>query len=183
MLASARPFNSSGVVPPLGFSIALLVDFLYPAKSEDALNQTEQNREGLACLLARRIAAEWIWGFHSKSKVTQIHLWNRCWAPDQATGRPLLSFFSIWPLNLDTLNFRKIWVWILSASGSEAPQAIGRHCGEPRRVTIGCRIRTCDFQWAHLQTFLLKSNKFRCRQYLLCPVQLHRALHCSKAHY
>lgn len=122
--------NRSGVVPPLVLSIALLVDFLYPAKSEDALNQTEQNREGLACLLEWRIAADWIWGFHSKSKDIFS---TRCWAPDQATVRALLSFFSIWALNLDTLNFRKIWVWILSTSGSEAPQAIRRHCGKPRR--------------------------------------------------
>lgn len=41
--------NGSGVVPPLVLSIALLVDFLCPAKSEDALNQTwaEQRRTSM----------------------------------------------------------------------------------------------------------------------------------------
>lgn len=142
----------------------------------------EQQREGLTHLPEWRIAADWSLGFHTKSKFTQIYLWTTCWAWDQATEIAPLSFFSIWPLNWDTLNFRKIWVWILNTLGSEAPWATGRWCDEPSREVCNHNELDLWFPTDPPPTFMLKSNEFSCRQYLLCPTQFHRALHCSKAH-
>lgn len=50
--------NGSGVTPPLVLSLALLADFVHPAKSEDASHETEHNRQQSECLLERRMAAE-----------------------------------------------------------------------------------------------------------------------------
>lgn len=50
--------------------------------------------------------------------------------------------------NLDTLNFREIWVCVLSTSGSEAPWIVGRRCGElGREACSHNRAQNLDLQF------------------------------------